>query len=64
MERGLNLSFLAIVRFPIAPVNIQLTDDAVPVQKLAYRVPVSLKEKFENENQIYGEARNNFKVRL
>ena len=41
--------FSGIGRFPVDPVNIQLTDDAVPVQKPACRVPVSLKEKFENE---------------
>ena len=41
--------FSGIGRFPVDPVNIQLTNDAVPVQKPAYRVPVSLKEKFEKE---------------
>ena len=38
-----------IGRFPVDPVNIQLTDDAVPVQKPAHRVWVSLKEKFKKE---------------
>ena len=41
--------FSGIGRFPVEPVNIQLTYDAVPVQKSACRVPVSLKEKFELE---------------
>ena len=41
--------FSGIGRFPVDPVNIQLTDDAVPVQKPSCRVPVPLKEKFENE---------------
>ena len=35
--------FSGIGRFPVDPVNIQLTDDAVPVKKPACRVTVSLK---------------------
>ena len=41
--------FSGIGRFPVDRVNIQLTNDAVPVQKPAHRVSVYLKEKFENE---------------
>ena len=39
--------FSGVGRFPVEPVNVQLTDDAVHVQKPACRVPVSLKEKLE-----------------
>ena len=35
--------------FPIEPVSNVLSDDAEPVQKPAYRVPVTLKEKFKQE---------------
>ena len=36
-------------RFPIEPVNIQLSDDVVPIQEPARCVPMSLKDKFEQE---------------
>ena len=41
--------FSGVARFPVEPVNIQLPDDAVLVQKPAKHVPMSLKEKFEQE---------------
>ena len=41
--------FSGIGRFPVDPVNLQLINDAVHVQKTAHRIPVSLKEKFENK---------------
>ena len=41
--------FSCVGRFPVEPVNIQLYDDAVIVQKPARHVPVSLKDKFEQE---------------
>ena len=48
MDPGLNQSY-GIGRFPVEPVNIHLSDDAIPVQKPARHVPVSLKDKFEQE---------------
>ena len=41
--------FSGIGRFPVEPVNIQLSDDAVLIQKPARHVPMSLKGKFEQE---------------
>ena len=41
--------FSGVGRFPVEPVNIQLSDDAVPIQKPARHVPMSLKDKFEQE---------------
>ena len=41
--------FSGIGQFPIEPVSIILSDDAEPVQKLAHRVPVALKDKFKQE---------------
>ena len=41
--------FSGVGRFPAEPVNIQLSNDAVPVQKPARHVPMSLKDKFEQE---------------
>ena len=41
--------FSGVGRFPVEPVNIQLSDDAVLIQKPARHVPVSLKDKFEQE---------------
>ena len=43
--------FSGIGWFPIEPVSIILSDDAKPVQKLACRVPVALKDKFKQELQ-------------
>ena len=41
--------FSGVGRFPLESVNIQLSDDAVPIQKPARHVPISLKDKFEQE---------------
>ena len=41
--------FSGVGRFPVEPVNIQLSDDAVPIQKPARCVPMSLKDRFEQE---------------
>ena len=41
--------FSGVGRFPVEPVNIQLSDDAVPLEKPARHVPMSLKDKFEQE---------------
>ena len=41
--------FSGVGRFPVEPVNVELSDDAVPVQKPARQVPMSLKDKFEQE---------------
>ena len=41
--------FSGVGKFPVEPVNIQLSDDAVPIQKPARCVPMSLKDKFEQE---------------
>ena len=41
--------FSGIGQFPIELVSIVLSDDAVPVQKLAHRVPVALTDKFKKE---------------
>ena len=43
---GLNQSAHVSADVPAEPVNIQLSDDAVPVQKPAKHVPMSLKDKF------------------
>ena len=39
--------FLCVGCFPIQPVDIVLSEDNVPVQKPAHRVPVAMKEKFK-----------------
>ena len=62
MDQGLNQSILVLVGSPAESANIQLTDDAVPVQKPACTVPISLKEKFKLRSN--GETGNNFKIRL
>ena len=41
--------FSGVDRFPVELVNIHLSDDAVPVQKPIRHVPMSLKDKFEQE---------------
>ena len=41
--------FSDVGKVPVEPVNIQLSDDAVPVQKPARHVSMSLKDKFEWE---------------
>ena len=41
--------FSGVGRFPVKPVNIQLLDDAIPIQKPAGCVPMLLKDKFEQE---------------
>ena len=41
--------FSGVSKFPVEPVNILLSDDAIPVQKPARHVPMSLKDKFEHE---------------
>ena len=41
--------FSGVGRFPVEPVNIQLSDDTVLIQKPARCVPMSLKDKFEQE---------------
>ena len=41
--------FSGVGRFPVEPVNIQLSDDGVLIQKPARCVPMSLKDKFEQE---------------
>ena len=41
--------FLGVGIFPVEPMNIQLSDDAVLIQKAARHVPMSLKDKFEQE---------------
>ena len=41
--------FSGVGRFPVEPVNIQLSDDAVLIQKPARHVPMSLKDKLEQE---------------
>ena len=41
--------FSGVGRFPIEPVNIQLSDDAVLIQNPARYVPMSLIDKFEQE---------------
>ena len=41
--------FSGVGIYPVKPVNIQLSDDAVPIQKPARCVPVSLKDKSEQE---------------
>ena len=41
--------FSGVGRFPLEPVNIQLSDDAVQVQKPARYVPMSLKDILEQE---------------
>ena len=41
--------FSGVGRFPVEPVNIHLSDDAVLVQKPARCIPMSLKDKFEQE---------------
>ena len=48
--------FSVIGWFPIEPVSIVLSDDAEPVQKLACRVPVALKDKFKQELQSMEKA--------
>ena len=49
MDQRFKSIFSGIGRFPVDPVNMQLTDDAVPLQKPAYKLPVSLKEIIENK---------------
>ena len=49
MGPGLNQSFQVLADSPVEPVNIQLSDDAVPIQKPARHIPMSLKDKFEQE---------------
>ena len=41
--------FSCVGRFPVEPVNIQLSDDAVLIQKPARHVPMSLKDKSEQQ---------------
>ena len=41
--------FSGVSRFPVEPVNIQLSDDAVPIQKPVRYVTMSLKDKSEQE---------------
>ena len=41
--------FSGVGHFPIEPVDIVLSEDNVPVQKPAHRVPVAMKEKFKTE---------------
>ena len=41
--------FSGVGRFPVEPGNIQLSDNALPVQKPARCVPMSLKDKYEQE---------------
>ena len=48
-EQKFKYIFSGTGKFPVDPVNIQFTEDAVPVQKSACRVPISLNEKFENK---------------
>ena len=42
--------------FPIEPVDIVLSEDNVPVQKPACRVPVAMKEKSREELQSMAKA--------
>ena len=42
--------------FPIEPVDIVPSEDNVPVQKLAHRVSVAMKEKFKKELQSMEKA--------
>ena len=41
--------FSGVGRFPIEPVDIVPSEDNVPVQKPARRVPVAIKENFKTE---------------
>ena len=44
-----SLNMFRCCRFPVKPVNIQLSDDAVLIQKPARHVPMFLRDKFEQE---------------
>ena len=48
--------FSGMGHFPIEPVDIVLSEDNVPVQKPAYRVPVAMKEKFRKELKSMAKA--------
>ena len=48
-KTGTILNKEGVGRFPVEPVNIQLSDDAVPLQKPAKHVSMSPKDKFEQE---------------
>ena len=45
--------FSDVGRFPVEPVNIQLSDDAVPIQKPARHVPMSLKDKLRRKFTVW-----------
>ena len=46
--------FSGVGRFPVEPVNIQLSGDAGLIQKPSRHVPMSLKDKFEQEIHSMG----------
>ena len=48
--------FSCVGHFPIEPVDIVLSEDNVPVQKPACRVPVAPKEKFKKELHAMAKA--------
>ena len=48
--------FSGVGCFPIEPVDIVLSEDNVPVQKPACRVPVAMKEKVRKELQSMAKA--------
>ena len=48
--------FSGVGQFPIEPVDIVLSEDNVPVQKPACRVPVAMKDKFKRELQSMEKA--------